>query len=202
MTALIPTDSASGFDPLTDLFVAQFARPPDLTPVNLRTLSPYQRALLATDGTVTKFLEAITMQPIEVVIISQQIRRLAESHDWLGVEAETPVIAREVVLRGRHDRTLHAFAASLLVIDRLTDTVKGALADNPGGLGRILLDSKLETRREVLWYGRQRADQHRANELAGRELLSRTYRIISGGLPLMLINEQFPMAEDLLPSHE
>jgi chorismate-pyruvate lyase len=200
MTALIPTES--GFDPLTDLFVAQFARPPDLMTVNLRTLSPYQRALLTIDGTVTKFLEAITMQPIDVAILSQEIRRLPESHDWLEVEPGTPVIAREVVLRGRHDQTLHAFAASLLVIERLPDAVKEALTNNPGGLGRILLDSKLETRREVLWYGRQRADQPRVDELAGRELLSRTYRIISAGHPLMLINEQFPMAEELLPSHE
>lgn len=202
MTALPPTESAQGFDPLTDLFVAQFARPADLTPINLRTLSPYQRALLVIDGTVTKFLEAITMQPIDVVIVSQEIRRLPESHDWLEVEADTPVIAREVLLRGRHDRTLHAFAASLLVIDRLPDMVKQALTTNPGGLGRILLDSKLETLREVLWYGRQRPDQNRVTDLAGRQLLSRAYRIISGGHPLMLINEQFPMAEDLLPSHE
>ena len=202
MTALTPTESVPGFDPLSDLFVAQFARPPDLMPVNLRTLSPNQRALLVIDGTVTKFLEAITMQPIDVVIVSHEIRRLPERHDWLEVEADTSAIAREVMLRGRHDRTLYAFAASLLVIDRLPDTVKEALTTNPGGLGRILLDSKLETRREVLWYGRQRSDQPRINELAGRELLSRAYRIISGGHPLMLINEQFPMAEDLLPSHE
>ena len=199
---VLPAESTSGFDPLTELFVAQFARPPDLVEVNLRTLSPYQRALLVIDGTVTKFLEAITMQPVDVVIVSQEVRRMAETHDWLEVEADTPVIAREVELRGRHDRILHAFAASLLVIDRMPDTVKEALTDNPGGLGRILLDSKLETRREVLWYGRQRADQARISELSGRELLSRTYRIISGGQPLMLINEQFPMAEDLLPSHE
>jgi chorismate-pyruvate lyase len=151
---------------------------------------------------VTKFLEAITLQPVDVVIVSQELRRLPESHDWLEVEADTPVIAREVLLRGRYDRELHAFAASLLVIDRLPDAVKQGLTTNPGGLGRILLDSKLETRREVLWYGRQPADQRRVVELTGRDLLSRAYRIISGGYPLMLINEQFPIAEDLLPSHE
>jgi chorismate-pyruvate lyase len=202
VTALRPTESAPEFDPLSDVFVAQFARPPDLTLVNLRTLNPYQRALLSIDGTVTKFLEAITMQPVDVVVLSQETRQLSESHDWLEVGANTPVIAREVLLRGRHDHTLHAFAASLLVIDRLPDSVKKALTTNPGGLGRILLDSKLETRREVLWYGRRRADDSHVTELAGRELLSRAYRIVSGGHPLMLINEQFPMSEDLLPSHE
>ncbi|MDP3984989.1 MAG: chorismate pyruvate-lyase family protein [Acidimicrobiia bacterium] len=202
---MIPTGSderGDSFDPLGDLFVAQFASPPGLLPVNLRTLSPFQRALLVIDGTVTKFLEAFTLQPVDVALVSQELRRLPEQHDWLEVDADTPVIAREVTLRGRYDRFLHAYAASLLVIERLPESVQQGLTTNPGGLGRIILDSKLETRREVLWYGRQRTDQPRIRELDGRQVLSRTYRIISGGHPLMLINEQFPLPDDLLPSHE
>ena len=43
------------FDPGSDLFVAQFDRPADLQPVNMRALSPFHRALLVIDGTVTNF---------------------------------------------------------------------------------------------------------------------------------------------------
>lgn len=190
------------FDPLSDLFVAQFARPADLAPVNLRALSPFQRALLVIDGTVTKFIEAFTLQPVDVQQVHQEARLLTESHEWLGTGLHAPVIAREVTLRGRYDRVLHAYAASLLVVERLPESVQEGLNTNPGGLGRILLESRIETRREVLWYGRQRVEQPRIADLAGREVLTRTYRIISGGMPLMLINEQFPMPDDLLPSHE
>ena len=34
------------FDPLSDLFVAQSARPAEVHTINLRTLTPFQRALL------------------------------------------------------------------------------------------------------------------------------------------------------------
>lgn len=207
MTGLIPIGSeekSDSFNPLSDLLVAQFARPADLMPVNLRALTPFQRALLVIDGTVTKFLEAIILQPIDVVPLSQELRSLPEPHKWLELDAGMAVIAREVTLRGRYDdRELHAYAASLLAVERLPDSVRqGCLTTKLGGLGQILLESKLETRREVLWYNRPRADQHRIEELHGRELLSRTYRVVSGGSPLMLINEQFPMPDDLLPSHE
>ena len=65
----------------------------------------------------------------------------------------------------------------------------------PAGLGRILLNSQLENRREVLWYGReQMADLPEAiSVLTGHDFLSRTYRIIVGGQPMMLISEKFPM---------
>ena len=205
MTALAPTgpeEIPELFDPLSDLFVAQFARPADLMPVNLRALSPFQRSLLVIDGTVTKFLEAFTLQPVDVNLVSQETRTLTKAHEWLETAANSKVIAREVVLRGRYDRAFHAYAASLLVVERLPESIQQGLATNPGGLGRILLDGKLETRREVLWYGRQRAERPRVSDLSDRQVLTRTYRIISSGLPVMLINEQFPIPDDLLPSHE
>ena len=46
---------SAGYDPLIDLPMAQAARPAELGPVNLRTLTPFQRALLVIDGTVRGF---------------------------------------------------------------------------------------------------------------------------------------------------
>ena len=64
------------FDPLRDLAVAQFALPDELTPINMRTLSPFQRALLVIDGTVTKFIEAYKNEPIDVVRLAHEYFRL------------------------------------------------------------------------------------------------------------------------------
>ena len=71
------------------------------------------------------------------------------------------------------------------------------------GLGRILLDQKAETRREVLWYGRERVDDLPPGvrrEYRG-DFLSRTYRVIAGARPLMMITERFPVADERNPAH-
>ena len=56
---------------------------PDLQPINMRALSPFHRALLVIDGTVTTFLEAYTLEPIEVVKIGQAVQELAAESPWL-----------------------------------------------------------------------------------------------------------------------
>ena len=182
------------FDPLRDLLIAQKERPAHLAEVNLRTLTPFQRALLVIDGTVTKFIEAYTMEPIEVVLLDQAERELTADHAWLEVSSGSTVITRQVLLRGRYNQRLYAYAVSLLVVERLPAPVRANLRQHPGGLGRILLEHQLETRRDVLWYGRERI-RHLPDPvglLNDERFISRTYRIVAGGAPLMLINEKFP----------
>lgn len=187
-------------DPLEDLFVAQFARPEELQPVNLRAVSPFHRALLSIDGTVTRFIEAFRMEPVEVTLVSQEARELPDDHDWLEAAAGSPVIAREVVLRGRHTGRFYAFAASLVLLERLPEEVREQLPRHPQGLGQILADACLETRREILWYGRESPAEPPPGAPSGR-LLCRTYRILAGGRPWMLIQEKFPIGDDALPDH-
>lgn len=190
------------FDPLSDVFVAQFARPADLGVVNLRALSPFQRALLVIDGTVTKFIEAYTMEPVSVRVISHESRRLAADNAWLEAEAGMTVFARDVVIEGKYTAALHAHAVSLVVPSRLPPGAVEQMGANPGGIGRILLESRLETRREVLWYGREAQDALppaiRSRMRGG--CLSRTYRIMAGGRPISLIHERFPLESDRLPA--
>jgi chorismate-pyruvate lyase len=190
------------FDPFRDLFVAQSARPAQLEGVNLRALTPFQRALLVIDGTVTKFIEAYTMEPVETLRLGQERRSLSSDHPWLEAPGGTEVIARQVVLEGVYSRSLYAYATSLVVPDRLPAAIRADLDDANGSLGRILLDRRLETRRDILWYGRERlADPPAAlRRYPEGEFLSRTYRIIAGGAPIMLIHEKFPVEPDRFPS--
>jgi chorismate-pyruvate lyase len=178
------------FDPLADLLVGGSERPDDLEPVNLRAIGPLLRSLLVIDGTVTKFLEAVAMEPILVEILDQEELQLESDHAELAAEAGTSIIGRTVVLIGARSGRRYARAASLLVVSRLPQSVRDRLEDHPQGLGRIVLDSGLETRREVLWYGRDRGPDDTLMGTASR--ICRTYRIISGGAPLMLITECFP----------
>lgn len=184
-----------GFDPVADLLVGGQQRPAGLEPVNLRAIGPFQRALLVIDGTVTKFLEAVTMEPVQIDILEQSELELGESHDELLAVAGERVIVRTVRLIGARTGRHFAQASSLLVVDRLSREIRERLDDHPQGVGRILADAGLETRREVLWYGRERSRDDKG--LATGSRICRTYRIISGGLPLMLINESFPGDLDL-----
>ncbi len=197
----MPVDAS--FDPLSDLFLAQFDRPAELGPVNLRTLSPFQRALLVIDGTVTKFLEAYMMEPIEVVRLAQVDRELTDDHPWLEVPAGSVVAVRHVMIRGGHSGNFYVYAVSSVVLDRLPETIRERVVGETEGLGRILNANRQESRREVLWYGREHVDElpEEVRRVSDGEFISRTYRIIVKQQPIMMINEKFPSVIEQLPSH-
>ncbi len=191
------------FDPLKDLILAQGTEQAAWVGINLRTLSPFQRALLVIDGTVTKFIESYMMEPVDVVRLTQELQRLPEDHAWLEAPMGTEVITRQVLLRGRNSLTVYAYAASLLIPDRLPEAVKQKLEVDIGGIGRILLNSRMESFREVLWFGRERVNALPVNirNFFGDGLISRTYRIFYNGRPTILINEKFPSENDWVPDH-
>lgn len=61
-------------------------------------------------------------------------------------------------------------------------------------IGQLLLTPGFESRRECLWYGRDR-QAVLPPEVAARsepDFLARTYRVTSAAQPLMLITERFP----------
>ena len=87
---------------MKDLFIAQYAKPLDLEEINLSQLTPFQRALLVTDGTVTRFIEAHTFSPVEVVLLHQETQTLPADHVWLEAEKGAEVIARRVMLQTGH----------------------------------------------------------------------------------------------------
>lgn len=189
--------SKSGlFDPFADLLSAQASRPRDLQTVDLRTLTPFQRALVSIDGTVTKFIEAYELEPVESVLLTQQTQLLMADHPWLTLPAESEVITRQVLLRGRYSATIYAYAVSLLAPQRLPANLLRDLAVEPAGIGRVLLNSQIENRREILWYGREQIANlpETIEQYTGNDFLSRTYRILIHGQPVMLISEKFPCA--------
>lgn len=184
-----------GFDPFRDLLADPGARPDHLAKVDLRALSPFQRVLLANDGTVTKVLEAYALEPVESIRLKQESRQLESDYTWLEAPRGTEVVARQVLLHGRHSAATYAYAVSLLVTARLPRDLLCNLAVEPGGLGHVLLNSRIENRREILWHGRERVDDlpEEIARLTGKAFISRTYRIIAGGQPIMLINEKFTL---------
>ncbi len=188
---------------LESLFTCQEARPEALTDIELARLTPFQRALLATDGTVTRFIETYTLSPVEITLLHQEEQTLPDGHIWLELSCSGEVVFREVLLQtpaaaGQSQR-IHAYAVSEIVPHRLPKYLWDGVTSGKQGLGRLLLTSRLETRRELLWWGVEQGVNlpDVIKPLESESFLSRTYRIVADGIPLMLITEKFPLKVDL-----
>lgn len=188
-----PAGSAAPFDPVGRLFVAQDHRPPGLADVDPRELSALQRALLAIDGTVTSFLAAWAMEPVVVKPLTQHTVVLREE-SWLDASAGTPAMERAVLLTGGHSGRVFAFAESVICVDRLPAALRTGLESGGMSLGQLLLMPGVESRREGLWYGREKSARlpPAVASLTGPDFLTRTYRVSAESRPLMLITERFP----------
>lgn len=188
-------EAAGAFDPLERFYVAPHAAPPALAPVSPGALTAFQRALLAIDGTVTQFIEAYMLEPVDVLRLDQQELRLAERDAWLDLDAGVVVIRRRVMLCGRDSGRFYAWADSVIDAAQIATPMRGALEQEGGGIGRMLIDAGVESRREALWYGRERPLEVPAPVAAHwpGEFLARSYRVLAGGRPMMLITERFPL---------
>ena len=188
-------------DRLNALFVAQAARPSTLEDIEPSRLTPLQRALLVTDGTVTRLIEAYTFSPVEVMPLRETKRTLDVEHAWLELPIGDPVVTREVVLQTPATDTqapqIHAYAISHIVCQRLPSSVVEGLKSGIGGLGALLQKTIWETRRDLLWCGVERATDlpDAIGYLESKPFLSRTYRVVAKKEPLMLITEKFPLDE-------
>ena len=153
-----------------------------------------QRMLLVADGTVTNLLEAYASEHIAVVKLQQATEPAPRALADLDVRAHDEVLRREVLLRGRDSGRTLVYALSHIVPSRLDPAVKQGLLDSVKPIGRLLEENRVETFREILSAGREPSAGLGIHFGIGRDalLVSRTYRIVAGGRPVMLITEKFP----------
>jgi len=120
----------------------------------------------------------------------------------LEVPERTNVALRQLMIQGRYTRTFYAYAVSLLVLDRLPEPVRDGVERQGEGTGRLLNDTALETRREVLWCGREHLQNlpEPVSAVSDGHFISRACRITANNKPVALINEKFPVVPDNWPS--
>lgn len=197
-TSTIPDSDTIISERLNKRFVAQTARPPTLEDIKPARLTPFQRALLVTDGTVTPLIEAYTFSPVEVVLLRETEQALDMEYAWLELPIGSSVVTREVVLQTPTTDTqlpkIHAYAISHIVYERLPSSVVEGLKSRTGGLGVLLQRTVWETRRDLLWWGVERTVglPDAIGHLESKLFLSRTYRVVAKKDPLMFITEKFP----------
>ena len=178
--------------------------PPDIAGMieaverQLPSLSPLQKVLLLTDGSVTILLEAASGERVDVRTIAQDVVPAdAVQAERLKSAIGDPVNRRVVNLVGARTGRVFVHALSFTPLDRLTPGARDDLlaADIP--IGRILLRHRMETRRELSEVGVVRAGSMLGETFAlpaDAPVLCRRYTIIHGGMPLISIEERFPAA--------
>lgn len=173
-------------------FEAQEQRPPHLGEVDVTRLSAVQRALLANDGSVVRLVEALWLDPVVVEVLDE---RPASPTDELWPLLEPPLgdlaARRRIVVRSRRYSTPRLFAESILVPSRLPVGFLALATKQQHGIGSAMAEARLETRRELLWFG-WASPPVWMGELQDDRVLSRTYRVAVRGVPAMAVAENFP----------
>ena len=161
---------------------------------DMNSLEPLQRILLVTDGTLTEILEANFFERIRLVKVAQQIIAATPTHELLDPNPGESLIERRILLQGEQSHRNYAYAESLIAVDRLGPVFRDALLNSYTPLGRLWLEHKLETFKELQEVRSQPADGLRGYfECAAiTPLLVRTYRVFSAAKPVMVITEYFP----------
>lgn len=160
----------------------------DGEPMLIETLPPFLRALLVTDGTVTKALEAYFWEPVVVDTLRQDSIEAAAEIPWIEVTAGQQVMIREALLRGSDSGKQYAKAFSVIRSELIPASFRQRLINREIGIGVLIRDSGLESFREVMEVGVEPETPQQAPSLF------RTYRIIIDGKPVILISETFPLA--------
>jgi chorismate-pyruvate lyase len=144
-------------------------------------LSPVERLLLATDGTVTHMLEALTRGAVDVDILNR----------WV----DGATLHREVALRRGSDGSVLAWAHSRVSTYPLETEMESRLVEGHVGIGDLLREEYAETRRELVGMDVAFAgdgDLPRFVDARSTCYLERTYRVYGDGQRLMSITEWFP----------
>ncbi|MGF1539077.1 MAG: chorismate--pyruvate lyase family protein [Pleurocapsa sp.] len=157
-------------------------------------LSTLQRIVLTTDGTLTEILEAYLFEKIRIVKLSEGIVSITQDIPPLAVKQGSEVIERKVLLQGKISRKNFIYAESILVTERLDEKFKNELLHSKTPLGRLWLEHKLETFKEIIDTAEETADRLLAYFPLQPEdkIFSRTYRVFSQRQPIMTITEKFP----------
>lgn len=161
--------------------------------LDVATLTPLQRILLITDGTLTEILEAHFLERIELVKISERVLASGDDGARVGAEPGEPVLERKITLRGTKTRTRYVYAESLLLVSRLEESFRTELLETNVPLGRLWRHHRLETYKELVSIDCRPAREFGAHLdcAADAPVLGRAYTVFSSKRPVMRIAEYF-----------
>jgi chorismate-pyruvate lyase len=174
-------------------FVLQDRRPSHLGDIGLAEMEPFLRGLLFTDGTVTRALEVQALSRVSVEVVDQCDTMVSgEIAGHLKVPTGTEAVRRRVLIGTGDPIGPAIWAESHILPSRLPARFLNVLQGASDGIGESLRQIELESSREMLWFGVDSHPQWSGVEPStSSAVINRLYRVISGGLPTLLISESF-----------
>lgn len=162
--------------------------------INPCDLSPFQRIILTTDGTLTDILEAYLFEAIQIVKLAEGLVSTTQDIPPLELKTGTEVIDRKILLQGKISRKNFIYAESIIVPDRLDEKFKNSLLNSQIPIGRLWLEHKMETFKEIVDSGKEPANELSSyfNIQMEDNILFRSYRLFNNRMPIMIITEKFP----------
>ena len=159
-------------------------------------LSPVQKMLLVTDGSVTSLLETVTGQSVEIETL---VQRTVLADEAVAAELEVmpgdEINYRVVKLKRANTGETLIYAVSHTPLKRLEASFRDDLTRADIPIGLILKTHKIESRRDITGTGFSQADEDmsRIFDIFPKEtMLSRHYKIFRHAVPLIAIQETFP----------
>jgi chorismate-pyruvate lyase len=151
-----------------------------------------ERSLGDATSTVTAFLEHLVGEPVDADV-GLHVTTTADPGNALGVAEGRPLLARSALLTGRRTARPYVYAESLIDPGPLPEGVRRRLAGGRDPIGRILEEEGMAVSREPLGgpVGVVSPAPAARARASGDHLLARTYRLVFGGVPVMVITEWF-----------
>ncbi|HEU4944170.1 MAG TPA: chorismate pyruvate-lyase family protein [Solirubrobacterales bacterium] len=178
-------------------FALQGDKPPHLADVDLGELEPALRSLLLTDGTVTRALEAQLLASVSVSVIEQESTPLSDAvASQLDARSGEASVRRLVKIGLADGPAPLIWAESHILPERLPDDFLRVLDNAPEGIGESLQQVRLESCRDLLWFGFDAVPAW-SGVTAGPSacVITRCYRVTSGARPCLLIAESFTVEQ-------
>lgn len=143
------------------------------------SLSPVDRIVLTSDGTVMRTLEALTGNCVDVKILERTV--------------ENDVLSRTIVLRSPDEQLPLAWAESSVTLSNLRSEHARRLRNGTIGIGELVRNNRLETYREInsIEYRVPPEETPEFVETDSRPIMERTYDIHCRNVKVMTITEYF-----------
>jgi chorismate-pyruvate lyase len=187
-----PTAQPSQAERLVDLhFIAQHEAE-DLRELQIPQLDAFLRGLLFTDGTVTRALEAHTLCTVAVEPVEQEPSPApARIARHLELDSDEDCLRRRVAMRIGGSPLASVWAESYVLEQRLPQEFLPRLGGDTQGIGSSIQQLKLESRRDLLWFGLGAPPLWAPDSVPATTTLTRAYRVMTQGRPALLICEAF-----------
>lgn len=156
-------------------------------------LSPVQKILLTTDGSITRIFEALSGEEVSIETEEQKVIPASDEIAKLAnIDVGDEVNYRIVNLKNSNGVLVHA--TSYAPLKRIDDDFKEKIMKADIPIGKIMSELKIEARREIVSCSVVKADKKFAKLFDVPEdsnLLGRNYNIIHNGEVLLNITEIF-----------